>query len=239
MEPVVLSIKDLSYTYGSKTVLEDLSFHLGKGEFVTLVGQSGSGKSTLFKLVSGILSLQNGLITAFPHNRGSISYMMQEDLLLPWRTVLQNTTLFAELGPSSSVGDQIRDEAKLLLTEMGLEGCFDLYPHQLSGGMRQRTALVRTLLQKKPILLLDEPFNALDIALKEQTYAYLKLKQKKEGTAILMVTHDFRDAALLSDRILFLDAGRIQNTWSITEHMRGNITELHALQEDIRRAILH
>lgn len=229
----VLEGKNISYTYQNVQILNDLSLHVRQGEFVTIVGKSGSGKTTLFQLLTGILSLQEGFIT----KSNDIAYMLQEDLLLPWRTVLENTTLFAELGRSSTYRPlQLMEEAKHLLSELGLSNYLHYYSHQLSGGMRQRAALVRTLLQKKSILLLDEPFNSLDVNLKEQLYEHLKKRQQQEGTSILMVTHDFRDAIGFSDRILFLNEGCIQSEWTLNDQIRSDLSKVHSLQQEIKQS---
>jgi ABC-type nitrate/sulfonate/bicarbonate transport system ATPase subunit len=229
----ILAVNNLSYSYGKASILKNLSFHLNQGEFLTLLGKSGSGKSTLFKLLAGILTPHQGSVDATPFN---VAYMMQEDLLLPWRTVLQNTLLFTELGSITQTSNAILEEAKTLLSELGLSKFIHHYPHQLSKGMRQRTALVRTLLQKKPIILLDEPFNGLDIALKEQLLDYLTNRQQKEKMAILMVTHDFHDAISYANRILFLNDGCIKKTWSIPE--KSNLVELNALKNSIKNSFL-
>lgn len=237
MIPLSLDIKSLSYSYEDKVILENLSFQLKQGEFVTFVGPSGSGKTTLFKLLSGIIPIQKGIISSL-QSKPNIAYMMQEDLLLPWRTLLENVLIFTELGPCITSSKEIKEEAEQLLNEMGLVNCLHYYPHQLSGGMRQRAALVRTLLQKKPLILLDEPFNAMDVALREQTYAYLKKQQQEKEVSILMVTHDFLEAACLSDRIIMLKNGSIHQTWVVQQEDRHNPLKLHSIQDAIRQEML-
>lgn len=224
MKIPLLEVCHLSHSYGRRRILDDLDFLLYPNEIVSLLGASGSGKTTLFKLLSGILPIQKGMVT--PHisspnpYQGQIAYLTQEDLLLPWRTVLANLTLTAELGKMPFSKNEREHHALLLLQEMGLEKHAYQFPHELSGGMRQRVNLARALCLKRPILLLDEPFNGLDIHLKEALFEYLlKIKSDKKLT-IFFITHDFRDALTLSDRILFLKNGQLTKSWTIHEAIK-------------------
>jgi len=196
----MLTIQNLHFSYGSKKVIQGLSLALAPGEIVSLIGVSGSGKTTLFRLIAGSLKAEQGHINLRPQE---VSYMRQEDLLLPWRTVLDNLLLFSELGRKK--GERPRLEALSLLEQMGLKGCEGMFPETLSGGMRQRLSLARSLLQNRPFLLLDEPFGSLDVLMREELYKLIKEKKK----TTLLVTHDFRDALALSDRILVLVEGKI------------------------------
>lgn len=242
MSNQAIHVKNLSFDYEDNQILQDVSFSLKKGEVATLIGASGSGKSTLFKLLTGLITVKYGELTlnnqSIPAGYQSIAYMMQEDLLLPWRTVLDNMTLITELGSSPSYSKQLQEESLHLLNEMGLKGCEHLYPHELSGGMRQRVALARTLLQKKPILLLDEPFGALDVGLRENMYRLLRKVQEKHHTTILLVTHDFRDALVLSDRILFLADGVIQKEWHIPLEDKNDLEKMGLLQRELQLLFL-
>lgn len=220
MHTAFLTIENLSHCYSSQKVLQQISFNLQKNEIACLLGASGSGKTTLFKILAGICPIQEGMIT-YNHSQSTyqnlIAYLTQEDLLLPWRTVLQNMTLTSELGYRPAEKKQRDEEALNLLQEMGLQDYANSYPSELSGGMRQRINLARALLLKRPLLLLDEPFTGLDVHLREQFYELLlRLKEEKKLT-ILFITHDFRDALTLSDRILFLKEGKIYQTWSVGE----------------------
>ena len=216
-------VDNLSFGYGKLPLLQDLSLSLKAGEIVTLIGLSGSGKTTLLKLISGLLSVSNDTITLcndyHPKARQHVAYMMQQDLLLPWRTVLENVTLAAEMGHSNR---NVQTEALHILGLVGMSDCAHLYPEELSGGMHQRVSLARTLLQKRPILLLDEPFAALDVLLREQLYLLLRQIRDRYGLTILLVTHDFRDALVLSDRILMLAKGKIDQEWSIPADQRDD-----------------
>ena len=241
MPPPMLKVIHTAFAYGPRQVLEGVSLELKKGEVGTLIGTSGSGKTTLFKLLTGMLDAQSGSILidgkALPEGHGHAAYMMQEDLLLPWRTILKNMTLIAELGKESRDTDELSREAKELLLEMGLVDYPAHYPDELSGGMRQRVSLARALLQKRPLLLLDEPFGSLDVTLREQMYELLRRVQKKTGTTILLITHDFRDALSLSDRIFLLDNKRISTQWEVTDTIRNDPHASVSLLEELRTAM--
>jgi putative hydroxymethylpyrimidine transport system ATP-binding protein len=196
-----ISIAHLKLAYANTPVFDDISLHLPNGKWVGLLGQSGVGKSTLLRLIAGLAMPEatfSGRITTETglalHEQ--ISFMAQTDLLLPWLTVRDNASLGAKLrGAASSDADD-------LLGQVGLGNCLDQYPHQLSGGMRQRVALVRTLLEKKPIVLMDEPFSALDTMTryKLQELACQMLKDK----TVLFITHDPMEALRLADDIYIL-----------------------------------
>lgn len=215
----MLSVKKVSFSYEKRKILSHLSLFLEAGQIGTLIGSSGSGKSTLFKLLTGLCEPEEGAISingdTFLHKQ--VSCMMQEDLLLPWRNVLSNVTLCSELGTEKIDLKQKQSEAKDLLRELGLGDYIFHFPDQLSGGMRQRVSLARALIQNRPLLLLDEPFAALDVLLREQMYDLLQTIRAKYGTTILLVTHDFRDALSLSDKIFLLSGGQISREWDTSE----------------------
>lgn len=234
---MAVAIQDLSFSYDNRTVLDQLSFHLYPGEVGTLIGASGSGKSTLFKILTGLVPQQAGRITVFgrplPEGCQNIAYMMQQDMLLPWRTVLSNVLLVSEVGLKPNHDAQTIEEAHYLLEEVGLKDFIHRYPGELSGGMRQRVSLARALLQKRPLLLLDEPFGALDVGLREQMYRLLIDLKNKHGYTILMVTHDFRDALSLSDRLFLLSKGAITKEWNIHYSLQYDFPQMNALQREI------
>lgn len=237
-KPPILDIKNVNFSYGTNLLLKDLSFTVSQNEIVSIIGSSGCGKSTIFKLLTGLLKPQKGEIQICGEESISsfenISYMLQDDLLLPWRTVLQNVLLFSELGKNVFESNHFKIQAELLLKEMGLSKCSHMYPEHLSGGMRQRVALARALLQKKPILLLDEPFGSLDVSIREQMYFLLREVKNHHNITILMVTHDFRDALSLSDKILFLNQGAIQKSWNVSQEIKENSLKTATLMEEIR-----
>ena len=223
----MLEIKQLTFSYGKQPLLEDLSFSLKKGEIGVLIGASGSGKTTLFNLLTGMLKPQKGSIQL----GGNFAYMMQKDMLLPWRSVIKNLTLLSELGSKSQA--PLLRESLGLLHQMGLSSCENLYPEELSGGMRQRVSLAQALLLKRPVLLLDEPFGSLDVITREQLYLLLQEIRNTEGITILMVTHDFRDAIALADKVFLLNRGKVEKDWKITSEMRQEPHMSHHLLREM------
>ncbi len=187
-------------------VLNNLHFSVGTGQFIALLGPSGCGKSTLFNIISGLLRLQDGAIylngNPILGRTGAFGYMQQKDLLLQWRTVLNNVLIGPEIQKEPL--NPARKEALKLLTQLGLQGFANSYPMQLSGGMRQRVALVRTLLFRKDILLLDEPFGALDAMTRSVMQSIFLDIWNKGGQTILLITHDIEEALLLADKIYVL-----------------------------------
>jgi ABC-type nitrate/sulfonate/bicarbonate transport system ATPase subunit len=199
---------------GQLEVLRNVSLHVGNREFVTLLGPSGCGKSTLCNIVAGLICPDSGqvLLDGAPTvaRRGQVAYMQQKDLLLPWRRVIDNAILGLEV--QGLPRSEARDEARDLLRRFGLERFEWYYPALLSGGMRQRVALVRTLLCRKDVIVLDEPFGALDAMTRAAMRGYLLQLLEEFGRTILFITHDIEEAVLLSDRIYVMTArpGRIR-----------------------------
>lgn len=193
-----IQLQQVTKKYGSKTVLQNLSLHVDEGEFVTLVGPSGSGKSTIFNIVSGLENISTGTV----HIADAIGYMQQKDLLLPWKTVLENVVLPLDLQGKQKA--ESREKALELLTKVGLVGYEHKYPHELSGGMRQRANFLRTFLTSQRILLLDEPFGALDSMTKSNMQKWLLAIKEEFNLTVLFITHDIEEAIVLSDRIYVL-----------------------------------
>jgi ABC-type nitrate/sulfonate/bicarbonate transport system ATPase subunit len=193
--------------------LEDVSFTVAKQEFVTIVGPSGSGKSTLFNLIVGLLDPDEGEICLdgerCGERLGRVGYMPQRDLLLPWRSVLDNVIVPLEL--RGEPVPRARDQARQLLPLFGLDGFADVYPATLSGGMRQRAALLRAVLSQRSLLLLDEPFGALDALTRREMQDWLLGLWQRLRQTILFITHDVDEAVYLGDRALVLSArpGRV------------------------------
>jgi ABC-type nitrate/sulfonate/bicarbonate transport system ATPase subunit len=211
--------------------LDDISFQVMPGEFVTVIGPSGSGKSTLFNLITGLLDPDSGEILldgAVDAVRvGHFGYMPQRDLLLPWRTVLDNAILPLEL--KSVPKEQARARARDMLPLFGLEDFAASYPAALSGGMRQRAALLRTLLAERDTLLLDEPFGALDALTRRELQDWLLALWGRFGQTVIFVTHDVEEALYLGDRVIVLSArpGRVATTLTVElprPRRRGMIT---------------
>ena len=207
-----LEVKNLTQTFDQKDtplrVLDGLNLSVDEGQFVALLGPSGCGKSTLFNIISGLLAPDTGEIylngERIHGNTGDFAYMQQKDLLLPWRTVLRNVLVGPEIHDEPL--DAAKAEAHHRLAQLGLGGFENSYPMQLSGGMRQRVALVRTLLFRKEILLLDEPFGALDAMTRTVMQSILLDIWAEDRQTVLLITHDIEEALLLADKIYVLTA---------------------------------
>ncbi len=186
--------------------LEDISLRVLPGEFVTVIGPSGSGKSTLFNLIVGLLEPDTGEICldgeVCQRRAGRVGYMPQRDLLLPWRNVLDNVILPLEI--SGVPRPEAYARAQELLPLFGLEDFARAYPSALSGGMRQRAALLRTMLAERDILLLDEPFGALDALTRRELQDWLLGVWHRFGQTVIFVTHDVEEALYLGDRVIVL-----------------------------------
>lgn len=206
-----------AYTDGQSSIraLRDISFSVDRGELVCLLGPSGSGKSTLLRIVAGLLPADSGTVwfdgqqLHEPHP--AIGFVFQKSNLMPWRTVMQNVLLPLELARGTPTAAD-HQHAEELLTLVGLEGFAHAYPRQLSGGMSQRVVLARTLIHQPQLLLMDEPFGALDALTRERLNVELLRIQQLRASTILMVTHSMNEAVFLADRVLVLSdrPGRIQ-----------------------------
>lgn len=208
-----LAIDGLRCRFGQMVAVEDFSLTVAAGEFVSIVGPSGCGKSTVFNAVAGLMSPEAGHITMDDRDvtgaTGHVGYMLQKDLLVPWRTVVGNIVLHAALTRRVTAAD--RDEARRIATRYGLGDFINHYPHALSGGMRQRVALMRTLATHREVLLLDEPFGALDSQTRLEMQQWLLQVWSETGKTVLFVTHDIDEAIFLSDRVVVMSPrpGRI------------------------------
>ncbi len=199
-----LEIKNLSYSFGDNHILKDINIYVKENEMVAIVGSSGVGKSTLFNLIAGVLKKQSGEITINDGDDyiGKVAYMLQKDLLFEHKTIINNVILpliIAKIDKKVAL-----EEGRKILKQFNLEKYADKYPKQLSGGMRQRVALIRTYMFKRNIFLLDEAFSALDAITKKELHKwYLNLK-KEFNLTTLLITHDIEEAIFLSDRIYIL-----------------------------------
>jgi ABC-type nitrate/sulfonate/bicarbonate transport system ATPase subunit len=201
-----LRLDGLAKSYGALPVLDGVSLTVSAGEFVALVGPSGCGKSTLFDVVAGLVPPDAGRVLVdgadTTGRTDPFAYMPQQDLLFPWRTVLDNTTLGLEVAGARR--RDARERARPLFAEFGLAGFEDARPAELSGGMRQRAALLRTVVQDRPVLLLDEPFGALDALTRTEMQLWLSRMRARFAWTVLLVTHDVREAVFLADRVAVL-----------------------------------
>ena len=199
-----LEIKNLSYSFGDNHILKDINIYVKENEMVAIVGSSGVGKSTLFNLIAGVLKKQSGeiIINGSDDYIGKVAYMLQKDLLFEHKTIINNVILpliIAKIDKKIAL-----EEGRKILKQFNLEKYADKYPKQLSGGMRQRVALIRTYMFKRNIFLLDEAFSALDAITKKELHKwYLNLK-KEFNLTTLLITHDIEEAVFLSDRIYIL-----------------------------------
>lgn len=205
-----LQVQNVSQVYTSNNrplhALSEISFEVAKGEFVCIVGTSGSGKSTLLRILGGLLApttggvwLDDEPITEPPP---AIGFVFQKSNLMPWRTVMENVLLPLEIG--GRIGSSERARAQALLETVGLSDFAHTYPAQLSGGMAQRLAVARALIQQPQLLLLDEPFGALDALTRERLNLELLHIRQLYGQTVVMVTHSIDEAVFLADRVLVL-----------------------------------
>jgi NitT/TauT family transport system ATP-binding protein len=215
------------------SVITELSFELSPGEIVSIVGPSGCGKTTLLNVLCGLIPLSGGEVRWYGNRLSGmprkVGYMLQKDLLFPWRTAQANVTLGLEID-GIRLRDA-RDRARALLDQLGLEGFADNYPATLSGGMRQRVALARTLVNDPDVLLLDEPFASLDFQTKLLIESDTARLVRDQHRSMLLITHDIEEAVSLSDRVIVLSSRptRIKTVYDI--QISGDRTDMMAARE--------
>lgn len=214
----ILSIKNISKEFETDSscllAIENIDFDVSSGEIVAIVGTSGCGKSTLLNIIAGLEKETNGKVE-FDKDEPKISYMLQNDALLPWRTVFRNATLGLEL---LKIRDKEKEQhVKDLLSEYGLEDFMDKYPYSLSGGMRQRVALIRSLAIDPDILLLDEPFSALDYYTRMTIAEDVISMIKKSGKTAIIITHDIQEAISIADKVVVLSCrpSHVKNIYEV------------------------
>lgn len=209
-----LSLKSVSQSFGDTQALTSTDLEVRSGEFVSVVGPSGCGKSTMFNIIAGVLAPSAGQVMIdgkdVTGRSGHVGYMLQKDLLLPWRTVIDNIVLSAVLNGGATTRE--RAEGVVLARRYGLGDFINHYPAALSGGMRQRVALMRTLAMHRDIMLLDEPFGALDSQTRLAMQQWLLSVWTEEKRTIVFVTHDIDEAIFLADRVVVMTPrpGRIR-----------------------------
>ena len=211
-----LRVAGLSHSFGDLEVLEAIDLEVGQAEVVALVGPSGCGKSTLLELAAGLAEPAAGTIevaglAAAPDRLSSSAYMPQQDLLLPWLRAVDNAALGLRAGGAGK--RSARRDAEPLFERLGLSGFERSWPEELSGGMRQRVAFARTLLTGEPLLLLDEPFAALDAITRGDLQSWLRTVLAAEPRAVLLVTHDVEEALFVADRVIVLSPRPGRAVW--------------------------
>ena len=225
----ILRVEDVDKSFGDKLVLKDINIKLNKGELVSLVGVSGSGKTTLFNIIAGLLKPDKGKVflkgEEVTAKAGKISYMLQKDLLFPYMTIIDNVSL-----PLVLRGDKkkiAREKVRGLFKDFGLEGTQEKYPSQLSGGMAQRAALLRTYVFSNEVALLDEPFSALDAITKASIHKWYKNIINEMKISTIFITHDIEEAVKISDRIYIMgkNPGTIIDEIEINEDFQDNFFE--------------
>ena len=216
----MLEFQEVSYQYPSEDfdIIDRLSFSVAPGSFHCIIGISGCGKSTIFRMTNGLLQPKGGTILVggqpVAGRKGYCGYMPQKDLLFPWRTVGENVSLPLEIQGGFSKAER-RDRAEAALRDVGLAGCLDKMPHELSGGMRQRAAFARTMLTGCDLLLLDEPFSALDFLTRISMQEWLLDQWQRHKKTILFITHDVEEAVFLSSSVLVVESTPIHTLTEI------------------------
>lgn len=222
----MIRIQDVSFRYpkSEKEVLRRLNLEIADGELLCIIGHSGCGKSTLLRLLAGLdvptsgnILINNKTISGPSVDR---SVVFQQYSLFPWLTVLQNV-LFAVNKTGRFSKTEAKDRAVYFLKKTGLEHVMDAWPYQLSGGMRQRTAIARILAMDSPYLLLDEPFGALDTKIRGELQILLQDLWRETGKTVIFVTHDLDEAVLLGSRIVFLGSGQVRHEKQISASING------------------
>lgn len=225
-----LKVEKISVSFNEKEVLKDISFDIKDGEFVSILGTSGCGKSTILNVLSGILKQNDGNVFVDGEKINGISqkfaYMPQKDLLLPWKNIESNVRLFEEI-------NNIKEKKVVDFEKFGLKGTEKMYPHELSGGMRQRVAFLRTTMCNADIFLLDEPFASLDVCTRNSMQDWLLSMQFNKTT--VLVTHDIDEAIYLSNKIFILKDGKITAKFEINHEKRTR--EWLFEQVDIKKKI--
>lgn len=235
-----LSIKGIHHTYFTKksatTALSNISLDVEEGEFVSFLGPSGCGKTTLLSIIAGLIKPTEGKVTLenspIKKSNSNIGYMLQQDYLFPWKTIEENILIGLHL--TNNLNEKTKTRALSLLKQMGLAGVESYFPKQLSGGMRQRVALVRTLATEPKLLMLDEPFSALDYQTKLKLEDLVSETLKSYGKTAILVTHDIGEAIAMSDRIFLFSPspGRLHKIFEIPPELR-EISPFHARNHQV------
>jgi ABC-type nitrate/sulfonate/bicarbonate transport system ATPase subunit len=216
---IKLELKNIKKSFDNTKILDKITIEVKEGELVSILGPSGSGKSTIFNIITGITKEDSGEVNV----NGDISYMHQKDLLLPWKDILDNVSLPLVLKGESK--HKARDKAQKYFEIFGLRGYEKNHPHQLSGGMRQRANFLRTFVNSSDIMLLDEPFGALDSITRYKMQEWLLEVRNSLNITTLFITHDVEEAVFLSDRIYIISEkpSRIKHEFRVDKENRENL----------------
>lgn len=224
-----IRIENISKSFDGDKIIDNISIDVREGELVSILGPSGCGKSTIFNIIAGLLKQDSGKVDV----NGKLSYMYQKDLLLPYKTIIDNVSLPLVLRKEKK--SKAREEVRQYFKVFGLEGYEDKYPKELSGGMRQRANFMRTYVNSNDIMLLDEPFGALDSITKSSMQKWLLDIRKKVTSTILLITHDIEEAILLSDRIYVISnkPSSVSMEIVVDRDMIGDVEYSFKLKKDI------
>jgi NitT/TauT family transport system ATP-binding protein len=208
-DPAAVALKGAARQFAGYTAVQDITFEVRAGRFVAIVGPSGCGKSTILNLIAGLLAPSEGAVEIFGEPLAGInrraSYMFQQEALLPWKTVLENVRFGLDL--RGCAGRQAHDEATGWIARVGLQGFADRYPYQLSGGMRKRVAMAQAWIVTPDMLLMDEPFGALDVHTRLRMESEILGLWAEAKPTVIFVTHDLEEAISLADEVFVLSAG--------------------------------
>ncbi|WHY76541.1 ABC transporter ATP-binding protein [Neobacillus sp. WH10] len=239
-----LQVQDIHHIYFTKasatTALSDITLTVEEGEFVSFLGPSGCGKTTLLSIISSLLKPTQGTVMLenkpVSTSKNQIGYMLQQDYLFPWKTIEENILMGLKL--SKQLNEKTKSAALNLLYQIGLNGVEKQLPKQLSGGMRQRAALVRTLATEPKLLMLDEPFSALDYQTKLKLEDLISQTLDEFGKTAILVTHDIGEAIAMSDRVFLLSPrpGRIYKTFTMPEELR-TVSPFEARNHEVFQSI--
>ncbi|MBO9667359.1 MAG: ABC transporter ATP-binding protein [Bdellovibrio sp.] len=201
-----IRLENLKKSFHQREVIQNLNLEIQQGSFVSLVGPSGCGKSTVLRLIAGLESPTGGLVELDEESAGHFGFVFQDANLLPWKTVYENVALPFELSPALKEisQDEIKDRVLKILTQVKLQDSQHLFPHQLSGGMKMRVSLARALAPKPRLLLMDEPFAALDEITRYEMQIQLRDLWQQEKLTVIFVTHSLLEATFLSERVVLL-----------------------------------
>ena len=239
----MLKVSRLTKRFGALSVLEEFDFCVPRKGFTILIGPSGCGKSTLFDVLTGVVPKNDGIISwlgeSLPHLGMKSAYMQQKDLLLPWFSLIDNALLPARISGENRA--TAYEKALGLFKRLGLEGFEAYFPGEISGGMRQRCALVRTLMFEHELVLLDEPLSALDAITRKSLQSLLLLLQSEFDRSILMITHDIEEALVLADEVLVLSRMpmKILQRFTLDDPKPRRLTDSRLLdiKEDVLRRL--